>query len=319
MMKQPLALPQLAGLKYPSQSEWTEPTNSLFAYESKHPESAETAKAFAARLKSRPTQVVVFDKDGTLGDCTASLRRWVHHMTNRLQSVSHNEETLIQLFHQQIGWDANRNDVVPSAPVAAGTWESIVGMVRAFMIQHQDRLNVTPNAIVDLPQKWHDELGDLHGQDTPLLEDLPGMMRECQRMGYVVAVCTSDDRAATDMALNGWGIAEGKVVEASICGDEVTEGKPSAAPLQALCQKISVYKKQSILPQDCIVVGDTTSDTGMARNANAGFCVGVLTGSGTTKQLLETGAHLILPHVGHVPALLKTLERMADELDLATQ
>lgn len=97
----------------------------------------------------------------------------------------------------------------------------------------------------------------------------------------------------------------------AICGDEVPEGKPSPIPLQTLCRQASsgdrVYH-----PQDCIVVGDTSSDTGMARAAKA-FCVGVLTGSGTTEQLLDTGAHLILPDVGYIPALLMNFQQLAEE------
>jgi phosphoglycolate phosphatase len=84
----------------------------------------------------------------------------------------------------------------------------------------------------------------------------------------------------------------------SICGDEVSTPKPSALPLEILCERTS------LTPKDCIVVGDTTGDTGMARNARAGMCVGVLTGSGTAAQLLETGADVILPSVGHLPGLL---------------
>jgi hypothetical protein len=42
----------------------------------------------------------------------------------------------------------------------------------------------------------------------------------------------------------------------------------------------------------------------MARNAQAGLCIGVLSGSGTADQLMETGANIILPNVGHIPALL---------------
>lgn len=57
-------------------------------------------------------------------------------------------------------------------------------------------------------------------------------------------------------------------------------------------------------PQDCIVVGDTTGDTGMARNAKAGLCIGVLSGSGVTDQLIETGADIVVPNVGHIPELL---------------
>jgi hypothetical protein len=42
----------------------------------------------------------------------------------------------------------------------------------------------------------------------------------------------------------------------------------------------------------------------MAKAAGAGCMVGVLTGSGTTEQLLADGAHLILPNVGCLPQLL---------------
>lgn len=79
------------------------------------------------------------------------------------------------------------------------------------------------------------------------------------------------------------------------------EAKPSAVPLQILCQQTT------LTPQDCIVVGDTTGDTGMARNAQAGLCIGVLTGSGTADQLMETGANIILPNVGDIPALLQCM------------
>jgi phosphoglycolate phosphatase-like HAD superfamily hydrolase len=90
----------------------------------------------------------------------------------------------------------------------------------------------------------------------------------------------------------------------------VSQSKPSAEPLQLLCQLAGQGSGMSsssesclVNPNQCIVVGDTTSDTGMAQNAGAGFCIGVLTGSGTADQLKATGAHLILPHVGHIPQL----------------
>lgn len=92
------------------------------------------------------------------------------------------------------------------------------------------------------------------------------------------------------------------------------ESKPSAMPLKILCQQASLQ------PDDCIVVGDTSSDTGMARNAGAGLCIGVLTGSGTADQLMETGANVILPHVGDIPALLESMGMLAvEKLDTESQ
>ena len=220
-------------------------------------------------------------------------------------------ENLIHVFYTEIGWDAARDNVVPSAPVAAGTWDDIVGLVYDFLIDHQDLMVESMEITKELTKQWHAELGDVHEHDTPLLDDLVIMMKTCHDLGYTVAICTSDDRGSTDKAMKRWGINE--VVAYSICGDEVQEGKPSPLPLQTLCQQAS-SGDQVYHPQDCIVVGDTSSDTGMARAGKA-FCVGVLTGSGTTEQLLDTGAHLILPDVGYITALLKNFQQLAEEDD----
>ena len=99
----------------------------------------------------------------------------------------------------------------------------------------------------------------------------------------------------------------------------MTESKPSALPLHMLCREANV------LPHECIVVGDTTSDTGMARNAKAALCLGVLTGSGSATQLAQTGAHVVLSSVGDIPSLLQAAAAAAlspnvliddDELDV---
>lgn len=257
--------------------------------------------------------MIVFDKDGTLGDCSGSLSRWVNHMTFKIEGMfaeTGNVENLIHVFHTEIGWNPAENDVVPSAPVAAGTWTDILGLVYDFLVEHRDLMDGTTAISRDLPMQWHSELGDVHEHDTPVLEDLAMMMKACQKLGYTVAICTSDDRTGTDKAMKRWGIDN--VVQYSVCGNEVQEGKPSALPLQVLCQQAS-SGQHTYHPHDCIVVGDTTSDTGMARAAQAGFCVGVLTGSGTVDQLLESGAHLILPDVGYVPELLKCFQQQLSE------
>ena len=84
----------------------------------------------------------------------------------------------------------------------------------------------------------------------------------------------------------------------SICGDEVSEGKPSAQPLLVLC------KQAQVSPQDCIVVGDTSADIGMGRNANAGLIVGVLTGTGTAEYLMHNGADAIIPNIEYLSRLV---------------
>jgi len=268
-------------------------------------------------LQSKQPKMIVFDKDGTLGDCTGSLRRWIHHMRDKIilhvdSNISKDDiNTILVDFYQRMGWDGDQDDVLPSAPVAAGTWDDILGLMHQFLNAHADELP-TITVSMELAKEWNAELGIVHGSDAPLIDDLAGMMMACKNYGYSVAICTSDDRQGTTAAMEAWQITN--VVDISICGNEVQQGKPSAVPIQRLCElanqrQLGGFNDYS--PENCIVVGDTTADTGMAKAADVGFCVGVLTGSGTAKQLRETGAHLILPSVGSILALLETLDCMS--------
>jgi phosphoglycolate phosphatase-like HAD superfamily hydrolase len=297
-------------------------------FQAKHPDAAYASTVYTMRIRnsSRP-KMIVFDKDGTLGDCTGSIRRWVFSMADHARQVlagtesGCDTEAILQELYDDLGWNTAIDSVNPSAPVAAGTWGGAVKIVHDFLMRHKDKCktNVTTEAV----QYWHHQMGDLHGLDEPLIKNLRGMIQECHSLGYLVGVCTSDDKSATAVALKSWGIDD--LINATICGDEVKEGKPSPLPLIELCNQINYFLKDEglledpadeIYTHDCIIVGDTTADTGMAKAANAGFCVGVLTGSGTTEQLLESGAHLVVPNVGYIPALLKAFQDgLADPLN----
>jgi phosphoglycolate phosphatase len=266
----------------------------------------------------RRYHLLVLDKDGTLGDCNASLRRWVEHMVTKIRESSssskhdNGDETIASSFYKVIGWDPVANAVLPSGIVAAGTWEQILQATHEFLVKQVGHHTIADAAAGEVMsfstvQGWHQELLDLHGQDPPVITNLPSILLQCEALGYELAVCTSDDRASTNEALQRWQIDS--LTQYSICGNEVSDGKPSAAPLLQLC------RQASISPQQCIVVGDTTADMGMAVAAQAGLCVGVLTGSGTEEQLLASGAHVILPHVGHLPTLLEEIEASREEDD----
>ena len=235
---------------------------------------------------------------GTLGDCAPALGLWCRGMTRNVHSKclatnipSSQAEQIISKFHQSIGWDSVVNDLMPSAPLSAGTWDEIVNITAASLFDAG--LNVAVEEVRD----WHRRLGDIHAEDPPLIKNLPGFLKHFKHHGILVSICTSDDRVATNACMRNWNIAD--LVDYSICGDEVLESKPSAQPLMELCRRAGV------MPHECLVVGDTSSDTGMGKNSGAGLVVGVLTGSGTEKQLLETGAHVVLPNIGYLEELLQ--------------
>ena len=179
-------------------------------------------------------KMVVFDKDGTLGDCTASLPCWANHMSKQLdlllqkkEQSANKREAVLEEYFRAIGWNAAEQNVLPSALLSAGTWGENVATTASFVqplltmsstaasrqgsasssqLKFQPANNGTASAALELAQAWHEELGTLHGKDPPLIDNLPQMLLECREKGWLVAVCTSDDRASTQVALQEWNI-----------------------------------------------------------------------------------------------------------------
>ena len=167
---------------------------------------------------------VVFDKDGTLGNDRESLRRWAVEMTSRTrkymtaainkrrfcQSGANNIDNIIANIHCAIGWDHVNEKLLPSALLAAGTWEEIL-TVFASAIAHNKKIAAGDACVhVENIQKmvlgWHNDIGTLHAEDEPVVNDLRGLMLECKQFGLKIAVCTSDDRRSTNLALSRWGV-----------------------------------------------------------------------------------------------------------------
>jgi phosphoglycolate phosphatase len=201
-------------------------------------------------------------------------------------------QMIISHFHQSIGWNTMTDNLMPSAPLSAGTWAGIIELSAQSLISAGLQIDMQQLSV------WHESLGDIHVNDQPLIPQLPEFFSDLKQNGFLISICTSDDRRATDSCIRNWGIAH--LIDYSICADEVLETKPSAYPLVELCTRAG------IMPHECMVVGDTSADTEMGRNSNAGLIVGVLTGSGTESQLLETGAHIVLPNISFIKDLIGT-------------
>lgn len=146
--------------------------------------------------------------EGTLGDDAASLKRWVNHMSTHLtlaleeRKVPLDEiQSNVQVFYQTIGWDDRIGRLVPSAPLAAGTWEEQVEQCSTLFSNH---CGLPPTTA----QEWHDQVSTLHAADPPIIDNLREMIQTCHNFGMKVAVCTSDDRIPTNVALENWGITD---------------------------------------------------------------------------------------------------------------
>ena len=112
----------------------------------------------------------------------------------------------VKALHDALGWDASVGHVIPSAPLAAGTWQEAVETCSHVFQQYGLSSSVA--------SEWHAELKNLHGADPPVIPNLGDMLQSCRDLGLIVAVCTSDDRSPTNNALRNWNITN--LVDVSI-------------------------------------------------------------------------------------------------------
>ena len=146
-------------------------------------------------------------------------------MTNRLSEALEHQLSLseqqiqqdVRTFHNTIGWDASVGHVVPSAPLAAGTWEEAVERCSTLF----QRFGLPEYAA----REWHGEVKNVHGADPPVIPNLGGMLQSCRDFGLKIAVCTSDDRKPTDNALHNWKITNLIDVSDEFCVCRVLESE----------------------------------------------------------------------------------------------
>jgi phosphoglycolate phosphatase len=85
--------------------------------------------------------------------------------------------------------------------------------------------------------------------------------------------------------LEAFGVKD--LITTMVCADDGIKAKPAPDMVTAICQRINVD------PCDVIVIGDTVADLQMARSAEAGYVIGVLSGVGSLANLTPLADILI--------------------------
>ncbi len=178
--------------------------------------------------RRRVFDLIAFDWDGTLFDSTAIIT-WC-----------------IQAAVRDVG------GTVPSDQAAS----YVIGMGLMQALAH---------AAPDVPQEKYPELGARYRHhylarqdDISLFDGVLPLLAELRQRSHHLAVATGKSRAGLDLALRT--VQLQGLFDASRTADE-TAGKPHPRMLQELMREFGLE------PQRVLMVGDTTHDLQMARNA----------------------------------------------------
>lgn len=139
-------------------------------------------------------------------------------------------------------------------------------------------------------------------ESDPSVHEVPGTMRVFEmlkRSGILVALNTGFNRSIAQVILERLGWSGSRLIDATICSDEVRRGRPHADMIETLMSRFGIAD-----PKRVAKVGDTPSDLEEGHGAGCGLVVGVTAGTHTRYQLESFPHHYLIDTVADFPGLL---------------
>ena len=228
---------------------------------------------------------ILFDKDGTLLDFN---RTWLPVYRYAANELADGNSVLAEALLTQHGFDTERERFLGGSLLAAGNNHQIAD-VWATQLQQPQRVE----AISTQLHQIFNEQGAI--QATPVV-GLAGCLQQLKAANYRLGVATADSHQGIINTLQAFDVlSEFDFLAGYDSGHGV---KPEAGMVLAFCEQTGLNCEA------VIVVGDNRHDIEMGRNANAGLCVGVLTGTSERAEL-ETIADVVLDDISGLAEYLQ--------------
>ncbi len=241
-----------------------------------------------AQDKTITCKVVVFDKDGTLIDSRLVL---LELAKARRESVRKNlEEKDAALWEKLVGVDLKSGKIDYGGPLAtAPRREEILVAASAFYLNGRALWSEAKRLAQRAYDNADDSMRPPYG--SVLLEGVAEALRRLENGGLKLAVASTDGHKRITESLKALGVA--LLFNAIVGVDDVVSGKPSPDMI------LEVLKKTRAEADEVVMVGDSTADMLLGRNAKIKACVGVLTGF-TSREKLERVADAVVPSVAEL-------------------
>jgi phosphonatase-like hydrolase len=139
-------------------------------------------------------------------------------------------------------------------------------------------------------------------RSDPSVHEVPGTTRVFEilkKAGISVALNTGFDRSITDVILDRLNWSKNPLIDATICSDEVSRGRPHPEMIRELMARLSVAA-----PRKVAKVGDTPADLQEGHNAGCGLIVGVTGGTHTRVELEPYPHTCLIESIAEIPGVL---------------
>ena len=222
-------------------------------------------------------QGILFDKDGTLLDFNQT---WLPIYLYAAREFADDDAGLAESLLTQHGFDRSNNKFASGSLLAAGNNQQIA---RAWAAQIDK-----PDQVEAIGQQLHEIFHQQGAKQATPVKQLASTLRQLKQSGRKLGVATADSHQGIINTLQSLDVLhEFDFLAGYDSGHGV---KPEAGMVLAFCEQMA------LAVESVVVVGDNRHDIEMGRNANAGLCVGVLTGT-STRDDLETIADIVIDDI----------------------
>ncbi len=237
--------------------------------------------------KRTACRLIIFDKDGTLVNFTAT---WVPLIRKRvaflLKALGRNGE-LEAFLLKSWGIDPTSGRIDPRGPcpVSPRSDEIVIGTMTLY--QH--------GYLWDESKQWVIQAfdqADAASNRREMLKPVEGiqpLLSLLKRKGFFLALATSDERRDTEAMLSSLDM-EG-LFDIVLCAGDVNPPKPHPQTILTICRQLSVSSQETIL------IGDTVTDMLMGKKAGVALTVGILEGGVTPREELERVADIVIDSI----------------------
>ena len=231
-------------------------------------------------------QGILFDKDGTLLDFN---KTWLPIYRVAAREFAQGDPHLADQLLEHHGFDAARDRFHSGSLLAAGNNDQIA-VAWAKQIDKQQP--------VEEISKRLDKIFSVEGaKHATAVVRLSETLQSLKISGLKLGVATADSYQGIINTLQAFNVLDAFDF---LAGYDSGHGvKPGGGMVAAFCQQMQLEA------DTVVVVGDNRHDMEMGRNANAGLCVGVLTGT-SSREDLEDIADIVLDDISALPGLLQS-------------